>query len=151
MTFGSASIGTHVATAMRQAEAQALLQPSCKKRSAAGGGPAKRYDCGRHGILTVKQIAKKAGITNEGVHARIRRGGKGEALCRSKPTARRIGFRRRTCNRPLLLTAVRLAVAFPNGMPTVAEIRDVYPMSATAAGRWRSAIRDIREELGLPL
>ena len=115
--------------------------PRARKRT---GCAPELYDCGRHGKLSVTAIAKLAGITGPGVRARIRRGETGAKLCRHQTQARREGWRIRGCSSWTMVTACRLALAFPHTLPTTREIMAIRPMSRGAATQWRSAMRDAR-------
>lgn len=103
---------------------------------------ARKYDCGKHGKLTVSQIARLAGTTNKAIYQRIKRGFVGERLCELKYEGRR--KIRRPCSNPTILIAVRLANAFPDRVPTAKEIAEVHPMSEGNAMRWRRAFAEVR-------
>lgn len=109
-----------------------------------GGRRGAQHDCGKHGQLTVGQIAKVSGISVDAVRFRVNAGWKGEALCapyRSQDKRKRDSG----CRNPAVLTAVRLALAFPNRAPTTKEIMAIRPMSRGCASRWRQAFRDVLE------
>ena len=102
---------------------------------------ARKWDCGKYGHLTAKEIASVAGITREGVWQRIRVGGvKGAALCAPKHDGLRVV--REPCSKPVVKIAVKLARAFPDSVPSVAAIRKVHPMCARNAMRWRQALAE---------
>jgi hypothetical protein len=106
-----------------------------------GGRRGRLHDCGRYGQLTVGQIAKRAGVTVEAVRFRINSGWTGDALCLKY----RVEHQRKPgseCRHPTMATAVRLARAFPDRVPTTKEIIAVRPMSRVSASRWRQAFRD---------
>lgn len=101
---------------------------------------AKKFDCGAHGRLTAAQIARIAGITDSRVWARVRIGWKGEDLCRAKHDSLLVAKER--CSQPVVRIAMKLARAFPDGTPTLAQIRKVHPMCERNAMRWRQALAD---------
>jgi hypothetical protein len=43
-----------------------------------------------------------------------------------------------------IITACRVAAAFPGRVPPVRELRDRFGMSRATACRWRAALRDAR-------
>jgi len=102
----------------------------------------RKYDCGKHGKLTVSQIARLAGTTNKAIYQRIKRGFVCERLCELKYEGRR--KIRRPCSNPTILIAVRLANAFPDRVPTTKEIVEVHPMCERNAMRWRQAFAEVR-------
>lgn len=79
------------------------------RRHGARMRPAKRYDCGPHGALNIKEICALAGIGPETARSRIRDGDRGEALVR--PAGEKL------CGRP-----VKRHDCGPHGRLTVAEI-----------------------------
>lgn len=104
-------------------------------------GRVKLYDCGKHGKLTARQIADRAGISVFTVYDRVRRkwppadlAEPAHALQRQKADIPRM---------PCVITAVRIARAFPNRVPSVREIRAVAPMCVVAARRWQRALEEI--------
>lgn len=101
---------------------------------------AKKFNCGAHGRLTAAQIARIAGITESRVHQRVRIGWKGEELCLAKHDSLRVV--RERCSKPVVRIAMKLARAFPDGTPTLAQIRKVHPMCERNAMRWRQALAD---------
>lgn len=109
-----------------------------------GGRPAHRHDCGRHGKLTLKQIARIAGVTPEAIRGRIGMGWKGELLC--SPVGPRPNHRRGEIRLPTMLTAARIALHFRGQCPTVAQIRAAHPMTKKAAERWRLVFMKAMEE-----
>jgi len=139
VSFGTATTGLHV---------HELPAPSARK---ARGRPPRTHDCGQHGQLTISQIAEKAGITIHGVRVRLRLGWCGEKLCISHAESLRIGYRKTGCSSPVMVAAVALALAYPGRLPTAEEVQAIRPMTLDNATRWRSAIRDARLRLGLPL
>ncbi len=147
MDFGTASLGTSI-DELPGASPAAVVAAS---RRHAGGRPPRTYDCGRYGKLTVRQIADIAGITIHGVQVRLRRHWKGEQLCLHISESRRIGWRKRGCSSPTMVLALRLALNFPDRLPTADQIRAIHPMTRDNATHWRSAIRDARLHMGLPL
>lgn len=101
---------------------------------------ARTFNCGPHGRLTAAQIARTAGITESLVWQRVRIGWKGEELCRPKHDSLR-GVKTR-CSKPVVRIAMKLARAFPDGTPTLAQIRKVHPMCERNAMRWRQALQE---------
>lgn len=115
-----------------------LIQGTAKR--AAG----KRYDCGRSGRLTVRQIAEIVGIAEESVHNRIRVGYRGERLLAPKRAGLREVRVART-DRPAILTALKLARRFPDRVPSVQEVQAVRPMDKRSACRWRQVWKAVLE------
>jgi hypothetical protein len=101
---------------------------------------ARKWDCGKYGRLTAHEIARVAGITREGVWQRARGGLTGEALCMPKHEGLRVV--RKRCSKPVVHIAMKLARAFPAGVPTLAQIRKVHPMCDRNAMRWRQALAE---------
>lgn len=142
MTFGPASLGTPVEQLSRPIATAAAGEPR-KRRG--GGRPPYKYDCGPElGELTTRQIAKVAGVTRNTVQTRINRGVRGAALAHGLKVTRSAANRKRGVSKPVIFTACRLALAFPDTIPTVPQIRAIHPMSVPAAERWRAAMRDAR-------
>lgn len=102
---------------------------------------APKHDCGRHGRLTVKQIAVTAGITPQAVTRRLRSGMKGEALCEPRNAFRTPKVR---CLKPVIRTAVKLARLYPDRVPTLDEIQQAHPMGTRNAVSWRQAFAEAR-------
>lgn len=98
------------------------------------------YDCGGE-VLSVQQIAARAGVSESSIHTRLARGVRGKGLL-VKAGCRRDQAGPRS---PTMVLACRLADAFPDELPTTAEIRRMQPMSAQTAERWRTALRAARE------
>ena len=126
----------------------ANLTPSIGRAAVAaktrGGRPAHRHNCGRHGQLTLKQIAKIAGVTPEAIRARIGAGWKGALLC--SPIGPRPNHRRGEVRVPTMVTAARIALQFRGQIPTVAAIRAAHPMTKKSAERWRLVFMKALEE-----
>lgn len=101
----------------------------------------RRFDCGKYGMLSAKRIAALTGTTTEAVWQRVKAGVTGEALCAPKYEALR-GAKRK-CTRPTVVVAMKLARAFPDRVPTIAEIRRVHPMGERNAMRWRQAMSEV--------
>jgi hypothetical protein len=103
--------------------------------------PVKRYDCGKHGQLTAKEIAARAGIAVETVYDRVRRKWPAADLAEPAHALRRekAGIPRMPC----VIMALRIARAFPNRVPTVRELRAVAPMCAVQARRWQRALEEV--------
>lgn len=104
----------------------------------------RRFDCGRFGTLSTKQIAHLTGLTREGVWQRVRAGFTGEDLC--LPRHEHARRPREACRRPVLMVAMKLARAFPDRLPSLAEIQQVHPMHARNAMRWRQALAQTMKE-----
>ena len=100
----------------------------------------RRFDCGRYGKLSAKQIAQMTGMSREGVWQRVNAGFKGEDLCQPKHQSLRKA--KETCKRPVVVVAVKLARAFPDRVPTLEEIRKVHAMGDRNAMRWRQALAE---------
>lgn len=109
-----------------------------------GGRPAHLHNCGRHGNLSLKQIARIAGVTPEAIRGRIGMGWKGELLC--SPIGPRPNHRRGEIRLPTMLTAARIALQFRGQCPTVAAIRAAHPMTKKAAERWRLVFMKAMED-----
>jgi hypothetical protein len=101
----------------------------------------RRFDCGRYGKLTAKEIARLAGMTREGVWQRVRHGVKGADLCAPKHESKR--HAKEKCSKPVVSIAVKLARAFPHKVPTLREIQQAHPMCERNAMRWRQAFADV--------
>lgn len=101
------------------------------------------YDVGGGRRMTVRQISERTGISLGTVHSRLARGWRGAELLVRNQERRRRGEPRG----PGQVIACKLALAFPDEVPSVAAIRRVHPMSEAAAQRWRCALRLAREQL----
>lgn len=120
--------------------------PSLGTTSKRTGRPAGRlYDCGKFGRLSAPQIAHIAGISDTAARLRIANGWTGEKLC--QPRGERPGAQKGVA-RSTQLAALRVAMAFPHRIPTVAELCRVQPMSPGSAERWLRAFRQVRAERG---
>jgi hypothetical protein len=106
---------------------------------------AKRYDCGRYGRLTAKEIATASGLTIHGVFNRIYAGFEGDELVSARHDSLRVT--RERCTKPTMSLAMKLAKKFQAGIPTVAEIRKAHPMCKRNAQRWRQAMVDAKKAL----
>jgi len=104
----------------------------------------RRFDCGRYGKLSAKQIAQMTGLTREGVWQRVKAGFKDEDLCMPRHEGQRKP--REVCRRPVVVVAMKLARAFPDRVPTLAEIQKVHPMHSRNAMRWRQALAQTMKE-----
>jgi transposase len=100
----------------------------------------KLYDCGGE-RLSVKQISVRTGVSEATVYNRLARGLRGKELLMKKTDRRD----RATPRSPGMVLACKLADAFPDRLPTTAEIRKLHPMAAQTAERWRTALRAARE------
>lgn len=149
MTFGTASFGTSVSAATRQAKAHAPKPKRKHNRTNLRGCFTSRdtYDCGKFGVLTVREIAAIAGTTRAGIYRRIERGAKGEALC--KPRYAALSNIRRVAppRRHMLISMYKLVRLYPDRLPTTEEIQRIRPMSLQNAQTWRQAIADARAQL----
>lgn len=112
-------------------------------KAPAGRDRGRRFDCGRHGKLSAKQIALMAGMSREGVWQRVKAGFKGEALCAPKHESLRRA--KEACKRPVVVVAMKLAKAFPDKVPSLAEIKRVHPMCDRSAMRWRQALTEAQQ------
>ncbi|MFD0738268.1 hypothetical protein ACFQZQ_03055 [Lysobacter koreensis] len=101
----------------------------------------KLHACGRHGKLTARQIADLAGVCVETIRARIKAGVVGPSLVAPAWDSKR-GQVKAQCRRPALLTACKLARAFPDRVPNTREIQALQPMSRSSALRWQQGYRD---------
>ena len=113
-----------------------LPMPPARRPSPA---TARRFDCGRHGELTVRDICKVSGQRESTIYARIRKGWSGEMLVASKQPSRAPG-RPRT-NTMVVACRLGLAAAEAGRLLTTREIQQVHPMARQAAERWRCALR----------
>lgn len=132
------------------------LPPAMHAPGGAGGWVmagkiAKRHDCGKHGMLTAKEIGLIAGLHEQSVHQRITRGVRGEALCerydRSVARAKacetfRSGMPIDPNSSGVMFIAMRIASAFPHRAPTAEELMTKYGMHKATAYRWRRAWLD---------
>ena len=144
MDFGAASLGTSI-------DDLPATSPAAPVAASRRGRKALALDCGKYGKLTRQQIADMAGISLDGVRKRLELGWSGEHLCITRAEKRRVGRHRKGGSRPTMVTAMRLALAFPSRMPTAEEIREVQPMEYRAAIRLRAVLRAARTSMGLPL
>lgn len=105
----------------------------------------RRFDCGRFGKLTANEIARIVGMSREGAWQRIRSGIVGAELCAPKHE----GLRqvKAPCSRPTILVAMKLARAYPDKQPTLAQIKRVHPMTDRNAMRWRQALAETSARL----
>lgn len=116
-----------------------------------GGRVAKKHDCGKHGMLTAKEIALLTGMQSNSVSQRIARGVSGEALCEphDRVAARRVARETYRFRLPIdpnetgvMFTAMRIASAFPHRATTAEELMERYGMHRATAYRWRRAWLD---------
>lgn len=103
----------------------------------------RRYDCGKAGKLTAHEIALRVGITVEAARCRVRSGLRGDAL--AAPAYEALRRNRVECRSPLMRKALRIARQFPDRVPSRRELREAYPMSDAAAGKWQNALREAME------
>lgn len=104
------------------------------------------FDCGKHGKLTVRQIALLANLPKQTIQKRLNAGWQGERLCLPRYATRCEAISYRAPPRHALLSAFKIAKRFPDRVPTIAEIKAVRPMSDRTAGYWRSAIAAAHRE-----
>ena len=100
---------------------------------------ARRYDCGRHGELTVRDICKVSGQRESTIYARIRKGWSGDILAAPKQPSHAPG-RPRT-NAMVVACKLGSAAERAGRLLTTREIQAAHPMSRQAAERWRCALR----------
>lgn len=89
-------------------------------------------------LMTISEISERTGLAADSIRSRLARGVKGRGLLRKE---------RRDLAAPRSSTmtlAIRLADRFPSRLPTTAEIRKLYPMSAQSAERWLTSLREAR-------
>lgn len=101
------------------------------------------YDVGGGRRMTARDISARTGVSLGTVHGRLARGWRGAELLVRNQERRRRGEPRG----PGQVIACKLALAFPDALPTVAQIRRVHPMSEASAQRWRCALRLARQQL----
>lgn len=119
-------------------------------RAASPRGPrkVKRYDCGSHGRLTVKQIADLTGLAEGSIRNRLALGRRGEELCVPRvvraphQVVQYRGREVRTTGNLGIAVACRIARAFSDREPTVDALRSMFDMSRATAYRWRRAWLD---------
>lgn len=106
------------------------------------------YFCGeKHGYLTVRQIAAVVGCSGTAILNRIRLGRKGKDLVAPKWDELKHGRRPSPPKRHMMVTALRIADAFPSSIPTTKQIQAIRPMSQHHALVWRQAIATARGHL----
>ena len=108
------------------------------------GKPAKKHDCGSHGLLTADAIARVSGLSVVTIYGRIRRGVRGEQLLLSAPKHRpHHGIYRDHCAgigaAGGIEIACRFARMFRDRAPTANEVRSSFGMSRATAYRWVAA------------
>jgi predicted DNA-binding transcriptional regulator AlpA len=119
--------------------AQVPLAPWPEKDRRRRNYSAKKFCCGAHGRLTVKQICAISGMTNSAIRNRISSGFRGDALVAPRLA---LGGRRKCdlyTDKPCQSTielAVKLARAYPTKPPTVRRLISAYGMSRATAYRW---------------
>lgn len=150
MNFGVAIIQQHQAFASSpavldtaQLAPPAPLAPRTQRLASTCFG--KRYDCGKHGTLSVKEIADIAGTSKTAVYNRLRADVSGEALCAPRWSRQSEIRRESPPRRHTLVAAFRLAALFADRVPTIEEIQAFRPMSRQNAQCWRQAIATARE------
>jgi hypothetical protein len=119
-----------------------LTTPTGKRK---GGQQARRYDCGRHGRLTVRQIAQLADISPKCVHDRLNAGWSPERACSPKYGTRRTPRAPVPPKHHNLQAAFVIAERFRHRLPTVEEIQAIRYMSKQHALMWRRAIAEARK------
>jgi len=99
------------------------------------------YDVGNGQRMTLPEIMAHTGLSAGAIRKRISDGETGEALLR-------VGRRRPMKPRsPTMVLAFKLARAFPDRVPSVAEVMEAHPMSESAALEWIAVIRHALEKL----
>lgn len=113
------------------------------------GPQAALHDCGKHGRLTVAQIAGIAGVSANSIYCRIRMGVAGEKLCESrtarKSQGRKVSYRGQdihTVGSVNIAVAVTIARAYTTRPPSIDQLRNRFQMSRATAYRWRAAFVD---------
>lgn len=144
MNFGTASLGTPIEHAMRQAEACAPAKRD-EARNAASNA-AMLLDCGPHGWLTVKQIAAVAGTSKTAIYKRLSEGARGAELCVRRWANQSRVRKASPPRRDMLVCAFRIATRFPDRLPTLEDIQAIRPMSRQNAQVWRQAIATARRD-----
>ena len=114
-----------------------VLEPMRKRK-------AKLHDCGAHGMLTVRQIALKAGIGEAGASRRVRDGVRGEMLVAPTSPPRGHGncWRDRGMHERggTILVACLFAKIFRDDAPTPEKVALHFPdMSRATQYRWVAA------------
>ena len=143
MIFGTPSPGLGVEREQPPAPRPAVVDAAPALEAGA------TYDCGRHGKLTCAEIAAIAGTSKTAVYKRIHAGYRGEELC-SKRWSRQSRVRSDSPpRRHMLVVAFKIALRFPDSLPTLAEVKQVRAMSDANAATWRQAIATARKEAGL--
>lgn len=112
----------------------ASLQPKKYPKKPKG----KEYDCGSHGMLTVADMSRKSGVSKEAIRLRMKNGWRGADLLMPAHEMKR-NIVRKAPRKHVVLAAVKIARAFPHGIPTVKQIMKVHPMGERNALRWRQA------------
>lgn len=115
--------------------------------------PARRFDCGSHGVLTMEEAAVLAGCKPGTIAGRYYRGVRGDALA---APAVYVGSRPgRGCYRDgipgtgsgAVAVAVRIALRFKGAAPDIRTLRREFGMHKSTAARWRRIWLDV---LGQP-
>lgn len=107
--------------------------------------PAKQYNCGRHGRLTVRQIAYRTGLGEAQVRQRISAGTRGDdLLVPHVPRNRRQQFTTRCAEAAgTYVIAFLLARDFSGRTPGVDQLQRRFECSRATAYRIRRAWRDV--------
>lgn len=115
------------------------------KQWAARRRPARRFDCGSHGPLTVAEMIKVSGLSESSIRNRIARGVVGDRLIAPRQQGVRgnvdyvegLHLDSVAAN---LHKAILIGRDFAARVPTVHELKNKYGMSRATAYRWRAAI-----------
>lgn len=102
--------------------------------------PTTIYDCGKYGWLTAKQIAGIAGTSKTAIYKRVKANARGEALCDRRWANQSKVRNNSPPRRHSLVLALRIAVQFPDRLPTIEEVQALRTMSRQNATVWRQAI-----------
>lgn len=119
-----------------------LTTPTGKRK---GGQQAPRYDCGKYGRLTVRQMALVAGMSKTAVHKRLDAGWSPERACSPKYGTRRTPRAPVPPKHHNLQAAFVIAQRYRDRLPTVEEIQAIRYMSKQHALMWRRAIAEARK------
>jgi len=107
---------------------------------------ARRYDCGTRGMLTVREIARIAGVEPNSIWGRINADWTGDRLCEPrciKPSRSRTSHRDDEHAPPqaaAIYLGIQVARKYGNRVPDASELQDSFNLSRATAYRWRAAI-----------
>jgi AcrR family transcriptional regulator len=128
-------------------EQLAAHPPTAAAPSAPLHGAAAIYDCGKHGWLTVAQIAAVAGTSKVAIYKRLKTNARGDELCQRRWANQSKIRKEAPPRRHMLVLAFQLAERFQDRIPSTEEIMQLRPMSAANANCWRQAIATARAEV----